>query len=710
MPNNIKTGLINKSRPPFIRSLTTKEKLEVRKYSKFLQDFGDNFEQKRAVVSNSKRILVLAGAGSGKTKVLTKRFIHLVENKMVRQNNILALTFSNSAAQEMRQRIAKSLDTKPENINENVKTFHSFCRKILSQNEQFDLITERKEQIEIARIIVEKFGKNKEIMNCMNNYIKNNILTFIRKRDIRNKIEPQIKNKPRDFGDRRIKTIKGVKVRSKSERDIANFLTLLGIEWEYEKPAEWMSYKDQNGNIHYKWPDFYLPEFDIYIEYWCYNDKTPSFPQIDKKRYLENREWKVQQYESNKKVLISVEEEEMLDLIEFQKRLKTEIEKHSNRRFEGKELTYLDLYRDYYQTAVFPQYKESYDHFLEEIVEIINLVKSTLLTVNDVKERVGDENKEKVVNFYKVLIPVMEEYEKFLDSVDWGLKDFNDLINDALELLRKYPKRRSFYQNKYTHILVDEFQDVSLGQVELLKLLMRDETSLFVVGDDWQSIYGWRGSDVRFILEFDKHFGNYEKVILPINYRSTKNIVDASTHFIQMKGNHHIKNIRCCKEKEKDTSKIKQLNARTDLGGTQFIIRKIMQLKEQDSSLIDSNFLILFRSRRSSILFRKFLKEYFKEYNLKVNYKTIHYSKGLQFKYVFIVGLKGGTYGFPNVHADNDIRQVIMTIPIEEKEEEERRLFYVAMTRAEKELFLISEKGNESEFVREIPKEYIEVL
>lgn len=78
----------------------------------------------------------------------------------------------------------------------------------------------------------------------------------------------------------------------------------------------------------------------------------------------------------------------------------------------------------------------------------------------------------------------------------------------------------------------------------------------------------------------------------------------------------------------------------------------------------------------------------------------------MEAKYVFVLGLKKGTYGFPNIYADKDIKRVILDIPVEDKAEEERRIFYVAMTRAKKRLFLISEEGNESEFLPDIPEEY----
>ena len=217
------------------------------------------------------------------------------------------------------------------------------------------------------------------------------------------------------------------------------------------------------------------------------------------------------------------------------------------------------------------------------------------------------------------------------------------------------------------------------------------------------TIRRWRGANVNYILNFDNAFGLTEKIILPINYRSTKNIVDASTYFIQIKGNMYRKDIRCCDDNLLDSSKIIQMNAKNDFDGAYYIINKTKKLLKEDPLLKQSDFLVLVRSSRLSMAYKKV----FQENDFKIKIRTIHWSKGTEFPYVFILGLKGGLYGFPSIYADRDIKRVILDIPIEEKEAEERRLFYVAMTRAKKRLFLISENNNQSEFLFDLPKDAI---
>jgi DNA helicase-4 len=261
---------------------------------------------------------------------------------------------------------------------------------------------------------------------------------------------------------------------------------------------------------------------------------------------------------------------------------------------------------------------------------------------------------------------------------------------------------REYYQERLKYVLIDEFQDVSFGEIALLKSLITDQTNLFVVGDDWQSIYGWRGSDVNYILNFEAEFGASERIILPINYRSKKVIVDASSHFIQLTQHLTKKNISPSPENSKDSTKIVQVNAENDFSGAKYVVHKIKSMMYKDPKLKISDFLILYRSSRNL----KGYNDIFKQADIKVQKHTIHWSKGTEFRYVFILGLKAGMYGFPNTYVDREIKRVIVDKSIQEKEDEERRVMYVAMTRAKEKLFLISERFNESEYAKDIPQEY----
>lgn len=129
------------------------------------------------------------------------------------------------------------------------------------------------------------------------------------------------------------------------------------------------------------------------------------------------------------------------------------------------------------------------------------------------------------------LTEIWKEYERRLEQM--GCLDFADLINKTIQILEEFPAVRAKWQNRYDHILVDEFQDTNDIQYRLLKLLMRPETALYVVGDPDQTIYTWRGANEGIIMNMDKDFPGTKTVILNQNYRSTQQILNAANKLIQ---------------------------------------------------------------------------------------------------------------------------------------------------------------------------------
>ena len=159
-----------------------------------------------------------------------------------------------------------------------------------------------------------------------------------------------------------------------------------------------------------------------------------------------------------------------------------------------------------------------------EIKSIISDAKKRLLTPSEwLKESGRDMRAAKIAEVYK-------RYEKTLRANN--ALDFDDLIMKTMELLTAHPPVLEYYRGKFDYILVDEYQDTNLAQYELVRLLAGEKKNVCVVGDDDQSIYGWRGADIRNILEFEKDFPGCFVVKLEQNYRSTGNILDAANQVI----------------------------------------------------------------------------------------------------------------------------------------------------------------------------------
>jgi len=661
-----------------------------------------NDKQREGVISEDKRLLVLAGAGSGKTKTLLQKLIYLIEEKGVSPSNILAITFTKNATNEMIDRLIISADTTGqyesilvdkkmskadkdiERFNQQkkykwidsltVRTFHSFCYSILRSygvnefDNKFKIIGDEKRDEEddlskhvapetvfevVHKLLIEQC-EDTEFLLQLKRYILDYIIDKIHLKKNDNKFIPK--------DGKYFTTLDGTKVRSKSEQFIADWFYRHSIKYEYE-PLLYV----KDFPFH---PDFKIPEANLYIEH----VSDLSYPTEDKKKQFEIGGFHCE-YTYDSMTKDSALFSHTLDKI-VKNRLPSNYHKtvslNYNEEFNG--------------------YHENVKDFIIQIMRITDMIKVENIDLKTVLENARKDQHERVRNFYELAIPIVEKYIHY--CTDKSYLDFNDLISRSTSLFQNHDDIANKYKSKYQYILVDEFQDVNNLQVDLIKLLLTDQTQLFCVGDDWQSIYGFRGSNVSYIVDFEKHFPNSKVVKLNLNYRSTQNIVGASNEVIKHNKFKVEKEIHSSKMSE---HKIVVYSGNSEEENIQFCFDKVKELQEDGLTNED----ILFLYRRSKMFSSYFFR--FKNENVKVQSKTIHAAKGLEAKVVFILGLTEGNGGFPDIWLEDRIFQVIKKANHDLLMEEERRLFYVAITRAKDKLFLITEKGNESSFLKEIP-------
>lgn len=664
-----------------------------------------NDKQREAAISEEKRLLVLAGAGSGKTKTLLQKLIYLIEEKGISPSCILAITFTKNAANEMIDRLIISADQtgKYEKMlfdkrfsktdkdkarfsqikkykwidGLTVRTFHSFCYSILRNygvnefDNKFRIIGEEKKDEEdelskhvapetvfevIHKLLIDKC-EDTEYLLALKRYILDYNIDKIHLK----KIDPKFLPKDGKF----FTTLDGIKVRSKSEQYIADWFYRHSIKYEYE-PL--LNVKDFSFH-----PDFFIPEANLYIEH--ISDK--SFSTKDKE----------EQFQKGNLLLVKTFETMTKDSALFNHTLDKIVK---NR-----------LPANYHKTISlnfkeeFSGYHENVKDFVQQIMRITDMIKVENINIDKVIEDARKDQHERVRNFYELAIPIVKEYISYCTNKSY--LDFNDLISRSTSLFQNHTDIANKYKSKYQYILVDEFQDVNNLQVELIKLLLTDQTQLFCVGDDWQSIYGFRGSNVTYIVDFENHFTNSKVIKLNLNYRSTQNIVGASNEVIKHNKFKVDKDIHASKKSE---HKIVVYSGSTEEENIQFCLDKIRELLSDGLTNDD----ILFLFRRSKMFTPYYFR--FKNEGIRISSKTIHASKGLEAKVVFIIGLTEGNGGFPDIWLEDRIFQVIKKANHDLLMEEERRLFYVAITRAKDKLFLITEKGNESSFLKEIPETY----
>ncbi len=665
---------------------------------------GLNDKQREAVVSECKRLLVLAGAGSGKTKTLLQKLIYLIEEKGVNPSNILAITFTKNAANEMLDRLIISADeteeystiitdknrstkekereryfytTKHKWIdNLTLKTFHSLCYGIMrnfgvnefdnkfkiigesaNKNEDFAKFSATETSFEIIHKIL--------IKNCESNDYLLNLKRYILDYMV-DKIHIKLKKKSYSPNyEKPYTSLNGTKVRSKSEQYISNWLYRHSIKFEYEPSVNFRDFDFK--------PDFFIPEANLYIEH------------VSKISYPTKK--KEEQFKKANKLLVKTFEEQTKDTALFNLVLERIIKNRLPANYHYKSaLSFEEEFRTYH--------KEVKD-FLRQTIQVINMVKVENLTSKQILEKSDKDQHERVRDFYKLAVPIITEYKNYCTNKSY--LDFSDMIIKTISLFKNHQEIADKFKEKYEYILVDEFQDVNNLQVELIKLLLTNKNQLFCVGDDWQSIYGFRGSNVDYIVNFKDHFINAETIKLSLNYRSTENIVSASNEVIK---HNKFKVDKEVKSSKKSNSKIHIYAGKTETENIEYVVNQVKQLKDKGYLKED----ILFLYRRSKMFNPYF--ERFKQERLFVSGKTIHASKGLEAKAVFIIGLTQGNGGFPDIWMEDRIYQVIKASNHDLLLEEERRLFYVAITRAKDQLFLLTEKGNESKFLKEIPDDF----
>lgn len=661
-----------------------------------------NDQQREAVVSDHKRLLVLAGAGSGKTKTLLQKLIYLIEEKGVSPSSILAITFTKNAANEMIDRLIMSADhsnayaclvdnkhlKKADKDRERynyqkkikwidgltVRTFHSFCYSTLRNygvnefDNRFKLIGEGKVKEEdemykyaapetvfevMHKLLIDQCGDVDYLIR-----LKRYILDYIIDKIHLARQDQYIQKNGKYFT-----TLDGTKVRSKSEQFIADWFYRHNITYEYEPLLNVIDFV-----FH---PDFFIPQANLYIEH------------VSEKSYATRD--KEEQFQKGNLLLVKTFESMTKDSALFNHTLDKIVKNRLPQNYhETARLTFKEEFRGY---------QEDVKDFVRLLLRVTDMMKVENMNMDEVLASARQDQHERVREFYELAIPVIKQYQDY--CIDKSYLDFNDMISRSISLFQNQQDIANKFKSRYQYILVDEFQDVNNLQVDLIKLLLTPSTQLFCVGDDWQSIYGFRGSNVSYIVEFERHFENAAVIKLNLNYRSTQNIVGASNEVIKHNKFKVDKEIHASKHSE---HKIVVYAANDEKEGLEFCVNTVRELQEEGLGSED----ILFLYRRSKMYHPYYNR--FREEGLRVQGKTIHAAKGLEAKVVFIVGLTEGYGGFPDIWMEDRIFQVVKKANHDLLLEEERRLFYVAITRAKDKLFLITEKGNESSFLKEIPE------
>lgn len=510
--------------------------LERKKFKDFFDSKIEKYpltkSQTRSIITDEYTNLVVAGAGTGKTTTIIGKAAYILEKRLAKPEEVLLLSFGRDVNKEMQKRIASL------GLNLNARTFHSLGLNIIANAEG--------RMPSVSEISTDKLKLEKEIEGFIKAHLNDEHFSRLLNEYFLYHNQPyesifsfKSRGEYIDYlRNQELRSIKGDMVKSFEECEIANFLYMNGINYQYEKEYEIPT--SSRKHRQYK-PDFYLNDYGIYIEHFALDEYGNTPPFIDKERYIKEIGWKRQQHTTNKTRLIetySYEKSKGLLLSNLKEKLQ-------KRNVKFNKLPEDKIFEEINKLGYVNRFANLLSTFL-------NLYKSSLLSIEDLKEKTQHtKSKERSQAFVELFSYILTSYNNLL--IASGQVDFNDMISLSAKYLAGDEQ-----QVKYRYILVDEFQDISQSRYKLLKTLLdqNPDCKLFCVGDDWQSIYRFTGSDLSLMTEFQKYFEYTEPLILEETFRFNDKICDFSSKFIQQNPSQIPKILSTVEKVEKQTVKV----------------------------------------------------------------------------------------------------------------------------------------------------------
>lgn len=716
-----------------------KEELKVEKeyLDNILKDIDSNIlldeEQRRVVLNDEDYCLVVAGAGAGKTTTVAAKVRYLVEKKNIDPTQILVISFTNKAVQELQEKINKDLK-----IDCPISTFHSTGYAILNRHspEKFNIVDSNKlyfviqdyfrgnilkDEVMVRNLIMffasyfDAPYNEKDLNTFFNRVSKANFATL--KSDL-NEYEKQIM----DTRSRKKVTIQNEILRSNQEVEIANFLYLNNIEYDYEPVYRYnilMSRKPYT-------PDFIIKQGDkvAYIEHFGITEEGKN------DRYSESE---LLCYKKAVKDKILIHREHGTDLIctfsaykdkrELVDHLKEELQKHG---------FMLEQRSD--EEVLIKLIESEENRYIRKLISLICRFISNFKT-NGYSSEEFDSMRRMTTNVRtKLFLDICQkcylEYERYLR--EYHAIDFEDMINDSARILKE--TKDSNAQLDFKYVIVDEYQDISKQRFDLVQAI-KDVCSakIVAVGDDWQSIYAFSGSDITLFTKFAEKMGYASLLKITKTYRNSQQVIDIAGNFIQRNDKQIKKDLKSSKNiidpviiyTYDTTGKQDSQNRRSGVNyalayAVQTAIEQIIEYNRIENKPENSSILLLGRFgfdgnhlEKSGLFEYDTKRQRLKSVNypkLNITFMTAHASKGLGYDNVIVVNGKNETYGFPSKIEDDPVLAYVIKGDRSIDYAEERRLFYVAMTRTKNRVFFIAPEKNPSEFLLEIKRDYKNVV
>lgn len=690
-------------------------------------------DQRRVILTDEDYCLVIAGAGAGKTTTVAAKVKYLVEKKDIDPSQILVVSFTNKAVQELRDKLNRDLK-----IDCPIATFHSTGNAILRKqsDEKLNIVDSSKLYFVIQDYFKNSILKNESLVNNLimffasyfdapyegndlNNFFnkiaKSNFATL---RSDLNEFQRQVM----DIRTKKAVTIQSEVMRSHQEVEIANFLYLNTIEYEYEPIYRY--------DIMYARKP-YTPDFAIrqggrvaYIEHFgiTQDGKNDRYSDDQLEIYKKAIQDKIRLHQQHGTTLIYTFSQ-YSDRRSLTEHLQEELENH------GFVLTPRSN-KEVMEKLVSSEENRYIRKLVNLICRFIGNFKTNGYTADEFNRMYYSTQNVRTRLFLDICQDCFLEYERYLKENN--AVDFEDMINESARLLREVKEMKQKLNFKY--IIVDEYQDISRQRFDLVTALSDvTDAKIIAVGDDWQSIYAFSGSDITLFTKFEEKMGYAKLLKIVKTYRNSQEVIDIAGNFIQKNDAQISKELKSPKNITDpviiytyDATR-KKANDNNKSGANYAIahavevaLEQIIEYNKEEGKPEDSSILLLGRfGFDGDKLEKSGLFEYIDRGNkiksvkypkLNITFMTAHASKGLGYDNVIVVNGRNETYGFPSKIEDDPVLSFVIKGDRSIDYAEERRLFYVAMTRTKNRVFFIAPEQNPSEFLLEIKKDYKNVV
>lgn len=686
-------------------------------------------DQRRVVLTDEDYCLVVAGAGAGKTTTVAAKVKYLVERQQIDPKEILVISFTNKAVNELKQRIIGDL-----HIECPIATFHSTGNAILHIHnpEKLNIVDDSKLYYVVQDYFRESILRNESAVNNLilffasyfdapyegkdlnaffNHIAKSNFTTMRSELD-------DFKKQVIDTRTKKAVTIQSEVMRSNQEVEIANFLYLNGIDYEYEPMYP---YDILFARKPYT-PDFIIRQGEhvAYIEHFGItedgrNDRY-SKDQIEAYKKAVNDKVRLHRQHGTTLLYTFSSYKDRRPLLEH---LKEQLE-HSGFVLKPRSN------KEVMEKLVVSEENRYIRKLVALICRFISNFKVNGFTEDDFNRMYHSTQNVRTRLFLNICNDCYLEYQRYLNENQ--AVDFQDMINESARLLREVKEMKQRLNFKY--IIVDEYQDISRQRFDLVSALHDvTDAKIIAVGDDWQSIYAFSGSDITLFTKFAEKMGYAKLLKIVRTYRNSQEVIDIAGNFIQKNREQIEKDLISPKHLEDPViiytydSRYKDPKGDNRSGvnyaiahAIEVALEQIMAYNRQAGKKEDGSILLLGRfGFDGDRLERSGLFEYIsrgsklrsvKYPKLDITFMTAHASKGLGYDNVIVVNGRNETYGFPSKIENDPVLSFVIKEDLSIDYAEERRLFYVAMTRTKNRVYFIAPEENPSEFLLEIKHDY----